>query len=102
MDPQANRKAVEAQVRRKLGSLAKGSAGRKRVAGALKRAVCARYVSRGSIRRSAKTGANAVAFTGRVGKRALALGAHRVAVTARDGTGPNSPVARASFVIVKR
>jgi streptogramin lyase len=46
---------------------------------------CARYVRKGTLMRSGKQGANAVAFSGRIGGRALRPGHYRVAVAGSDG-----------------
>ena len=49
---------------------------------------------------SANAGAGAVAFTGRIGARALPAGRYRVLVSARDAAG-NAAVARtATFTVL--
>ena len=63
---------------------------------------CTRYVAtKLVIRRNGKAGANSVAFTGKVGKRRLRPGAHRVVVVARDVRGNASNVARVGFTVRK-
>jgi hypothetical protein len=73
---------------------------------ALKRAkakTCTRFVRVGALtRRSGKRGANTVAFSGRIGKKALKVGRYRVVITAVDAAGNRSRTpSRASFRVVK-
>jgi virginiamycin B lyase len=48
---------------------------------------CTRYKAVGTLTRTSKAGANAVAFSGRIGRRKLAPGNYRVVATARDDAG---------------
>ena len=61
---------------------------------------CTRYVSVGSLRRRGLTGANAVAFSGRIGKRALAPGRYVVSAVAKDAAGNVSKASTRSITIV--
>jgi hypothetical protein len=91
-----NRAALLAQVKRSLGRKATGT----RVQRALKKARCTRFVAAGALQRGGLLGANAVKFSGRVGSRALRIGAYRVRVTATDAAGVVSKPADAAFRIV--
>jgi len=63
---------------------------------------CTRYVSAGTLTRAAKAGRVTVAFSGRIGRRALAKGAYRVALTATDGAGNRTAkAATRSFKVVR-
>jgi len=63
---------------------------------------CTRFVAVGSLSRSGRrAGANAVAFSGRLGSKALARGTYRFSVTATDAAGNRSRAATATFVIVR-
>lgn len=61
---------------------------------------CVRWVTVGTLRRRSLQGASTKAFTGRIGRRKLAPGAYRAAVTARDAAGNGSSVATARFTLV--
>jgi virginiamycin B lyase len=62
---------------------------------------CTRYKRAGTLERSGRQGRNAVRFTGRIGKRALRRGRHRLTITARDPAGNRSKAKRTSFRIVR-
>lgn len=63
---------------------------------------CTRYTLSGTLRREGRTGANAVAFSGRVGTKPLAAGKYRVAVTARDAAGNGTAkTVRAGFTVAR-
>ena len=63
---------------------------------------CTRYVSAGTLTRAAKAGRVTVAFSGRIGRRALARGAYRVAITATDAAGNRTAKAAIrSFKVVR-
>ena len=62
---------------------------------------CRRYVAAGTLRRSGRPGANRVAFSGRIGRRALRRGAHRLVVTAVDPAGNRSTSRPRRFRIVR-
>jgi hypothetical protein len=53
-------------------------------------------------RKRLKAGRNSVAFSGRIGRSALARGGYRVGVSAKDGAGNRSRTRRTSFRIVRR
>jgi CSLREA domain-containing protein len=75
-----------------------GKPGRKSVPRRLR---CTRYAGAGSLRRSLGPGAQKVAFSGRVGKRALKPGTYRLTVLATDAAKNKSRAARKSFRIVR-
>jgi hypothetical protein len=58
---------------------------------------CVRFVRAGTLRRSGKTGANRVAFSGRIGRRALRPGRYRLIVKATDASGNRSSGAPRAF-----
>jgi streptogramin lyase len=62
---------------------------------------CVRYVERGTLTRRGAGGAQSVAFSGRIGRRALAPGSYRVTAVAKAG-GRSSVPRRATFKIVAR
>ena len=63
---------------------------------------CTRYVSAGTlVRRRLGSGARKVTFSGRVGRRALRLGAHRAAISATDTAGNRSQPRRIGFRILR-
>lgn len=55
----------------------------------------------GALRRSEPAGANRVAFSGRLGKRALRPGRYRLKITATDAAGNASPPVLVRFAIVR-
>jgi pimeloyl-ACP methyl ester carboxylesterase len=61
---------------------------------------CTRYKLAGTLRRSGRQGRNSVAFTGRIGKRALRRGRYRLVIKARDAAGNVSKPKRTRFRIV--
>ena len=61
---------------------------------------CTRHVAVGTLRRNALQGANRVAFSGRIGRRALAAGTYRATIRARDAAGNRSPARTARFTVV--
>jgi serine protease len=64
---------------------------------------CTRYVKVGSLtRRSERVGADSLAFTGRLGHKALHTGHYRLTLTATDSSGNLSKAKTASFTIVSR
>ena len=56
----------------------------------------------GTLVRQAKAGADTIAFTGRIGKRALRPGRYRLTITARIGDGPRSRSRQVKFRVVRR
>lgn len=63
---------------------------------------CTRWTSAGAAltRTNLSAGAARIAFSGRIGRKALRPGSYRAQVTAKDGAGNASKVASASFRIV--
>jgi hypothetical protein len=59
-------------------------------------------VLRGTLQRSGKAGANTVAFSGRLGKRALKPGRYRAVITATDAAHNAGKPVTLSFRIVRR
>ncbi|HST37873.1 MAG TPA: VCBS repeat-containing protein, partial [Conexibacter sp.] len=63
---------------------------------------CTRFVVAGTlVRGGGRQGANAVAFSGRIGRRALAAGRYRVTATAADAAGNRAAAIRAAFRVVR-
>jgi Tol biopolymer transport system component len=60
-----------------------------------------RWVRAGVLRRSAGAGANRVRFSGRIGRRALRPGRHRIVARAHDSAGRTSAPRRARFRIAR-
>jgi hypothetical protein len=54
----------------------------------------------GRLTRKSKAGRNTIAFSGRIGRKALAPASYRATITARAGTGPTSKPRSATFTIV--
>ena len=63
---------------------------------------CTRSVARGSLTRTSHAGPNTVAFSGRIGSKALAPGAYQATLTAVDGAGRRSSPRTVRFTIVAR
>jgi len=61
---------------------------------------CTLFVGAGALTRRAKTGNNAVKFTGRVGSKALPRATYRLTATARDAASNRSRAVTATFRIV--
>lgn len=79
-----------------------GRSCRKATAKLRKRKRCTRYLKRGTLtRRGVKAGAVRIAFSGRIGKKALPRGGYRAAVVARDAAGNRSAERRVTFTVVK-
>jgi Domain of unknown function (DUF4394) len=62
---------------------------------------CTRYVAVGSLSASAVVGRNSVKFSGRLKGRALASGAYRASLTARDAIEQRSRIRTVSFRVVR-
>jgi hypothetical protein len=62
---------------------------------------CTRYRTAGTLRRSGAAGANRLAFSGRIGRRALKRGPYRLTVAATDAAGNASKAKRAKFRILR-
>jgi alpha-tubulin suppressor-like RCC1 family protein len=64
---------------------------------------CTRYTRAGLLtRRNLAAGRRTVAFTGRIGRRALALGAYRATLTPTDAAGLGGTARRIAFTIKRR
>jgi uncharacterized protein len=63
---------------------------------------CTRLKRAGTLRRRANYGANGFAFSGRIGRRALAPGRYQVTLTATDSAGNTSRPATRLFTIARR
>jgi len=62
---------------------------------------CTIITPAGTLTRVSKAGSNKVAFSGRIGRTALARGTYRATITARIGSGANSNSRTAMFTIVR-
>ena len=76
--------------------------GRRCVAGRRRGARCTAVTRVGVLRRASKAGLTRIRFSGRVGRRALALGNHRLRISARDAAGNTSRTATVTFSVVRR
>ena len=63
---------------------------------------CVRWVKRGTLVRAVPAGAGRVAFSGRIGRKALRRGRHRFALVAVDAAGNRSAPRKVKFRIVRR
>jgi hypothetical protein len=63
---------------------------------------CTAYVLRGTLEGAGRAGANALAFRGRIGRRALPLGRYRVTFSATDSLGETSTPRIARFTLRAR
>ncbi len=63
---------------------------------------CTRLIVTGTLVRASRGGANRVAFTGRIGAKALKPGSFRASLTAADAAGNRSAVKTVSFTVAKR
>jgi CSLREA domain-containing protein len=86
------------QVRQELGRRATD----RRVARELRKRRCTAEQHRGTLRRQAKAGRNRIAFSGRIGRRALTAGTYRIRAGATDAAGNTSTTASNRFRIVRR
>ena len=62
---------------------------------------CTRYVRAGVLTRTSRQGANRVAFSGRIGRRALKVARYRATLVATDGAGNASPPRNVTFQVVR-
>ena len=91
---------VKISIKRKLAGRRKGNKC-VRPTRALRRARrCTRLVTKGTLRRSSKLGANSVRFTGRIGRRKLAAGKFAAIVTAIDAAGNRSKPRTLAFTVL--
>lgn len=65
-----------------------------------KRGACAAYRHEGTLTRGIRAGAGSIALSGRINRRALPRGVHRLTLIATDGAGNRSRPVRLSFRIV--
>ena len=63
---------------------------------------CTRYQQVGVISRNAVQGENELAFSGRIGRKSLRLGRHRLVLTAVDAAGNRSEPKLLTFTVVRR
>lgn len=66
-----------------------------------RRAPCVRFVTRGTLTRSLKAGANTVRFTGRVAGRSLTPGRYRFSLRATDSANRRSNTINVTFTVVR-
>lgn len=92
---------VSLKIERKLKGRKVGKKCRKPTRKNRAKRKCNRYKRAGTLRRTGKTGANSVAFSGRIGKKALKPASYRLTITATDSAGNKSKATRASFRIVR-
>ncbi len=93
---------VKIAIQRKLpGRKVKGKCVKPRRANR-KRPKCTRFVPKGTLTRKQKNGKIKIAFSGRIGKKALSRGAYRALLTATDAAGNSSKRATLAFKIVRR
>jgi hypothetical protein len=62
---------------------------------------CTLYVAGGKLTRRAPAGPSSLKFTGRIGRKSLAVGTHRVTAVAADGAGNKSRSRQVTIKIVK-
>ncbi len=66
-----------------------------------KAAACRRTRSHGTLTSTSHAGANSVAFSGRLGSRALGAGSYRAALTATDAAANSATAQTVSFTVVR-
>ncbi|EHN10220.1 hypothetical protein PAI11_29790 [Patulibacter medicamentivorans] len=64
-----------------------------------RRGGCTAYSRDGVVRKDLRVGSNRVGFSGRIGRKRLAVGRHRMTITARDAAGNVSKAYRLRFTI---
>jgi hypothetical protein len=87
-------------VERKAKGRRVGKACRKQTAANRRRKPCARYLRVAAFAQQAAAGAVTKPFSGRIGSRRLAPGAHRATLVATDAAGNASGPARVAFTVV--
>jgi len=93
---------VSLAIERAQSGRRQGSSCRKPSKANRKGKACTRYTVSGTLRREGRTGANTVAFSGRIGTKPLSAGRYRVAVTARDAAGnATAKTVRAGFTVAR-
>ena len=98
----SERAGVRLVIARRESGRRVGSSCRKATRALRKRKRCTRFVARGTLRRASRAGANRVAFSGRIGRRALPRGTYRMTLTATDPAGNRSAARTLGFTVVKR
>ena len=61
---------------------------------------CTLYKAKGTLKRTGKSGANSVTFSGRIGKKKLAKGRYRITATATDTAGNKAKKKTVTFRVV--
>ena len=62
---------------------------------------CTRYSLAGTLTRQSRAGSNAVAFSGRIGTKALAAGGYRALLQATNVFGDTSTTRQVTFTILR-
>jgi len=93
---------VRIVLERKESGRRVGKVCRKATANLRKRRACTRYVVKGTLTRKLAAGSRSVAFSGRVGRKAVPLGAYRARLVATDAARNRSAERRIAFTIVRR
>jgi hypothetical protein len=76
--------------------------GRRCVAGRRTGTRCTRVTKAGVLRRTSKAGPSRIAFSGRIGRKALPVGAYRLRVVAADPSGNTSRPVNVKMRIMRR
>jgi streptogramin lyase len=63
---------------------------------------CTLYAGAGKLTRKAAVGVSSLKFSGRIGRKALAVGAYRITVLAKDAAGNKSSARQIAIKVVKR
>lgn len=94
--------AVRITIQRATTGRRSGGTCRKATSALRKAKRCTRYVTVGALKRTAQQGRVSVGFTGRIGKKALKRGDHRVSITATDTAGNRTAkAATRTFKVVR-
>jgi hypothetical protein len=97
----SSRATVRIEIARTLSGRRSGGHCVKPTAKLSKRRACTRYVTAGKlVRSSAKGGRTTIAFSGRIGGKALKTGAYRATIVAIDKAKHHSKSKHASFTVV--
>ena len=91
---------VKIAIKRKLAGRRKGKRCVKPTRRLRRARRCTRLVAKGTLTRRSQLGANAVKFTGRVGRRKLAAGKYVAELRARDVAGNVSKTVELGFTVV--
>jgi virginiamycin B lyase len=92
--------AVTIAIARPAAGRRVGKSCRKPTRGNRSRRHCTRYATVGTLKRDALQGGNSVAFSGRIGRKALRPGRYRARVRAKDAAGNASKRSDAKFTIL--